>query len=483
MRRVMGAVLAAALQASAADPIFWFVRSGQSLSVGSVGWCSSGSYPPCSSGAAYGSLTIFAPNSMYPPADSQFRTLSGHNYQNASPAIESSATSMCNQYAALSGRICGTADYGWPGAAFGYLAKTETACPNCPYRHSLGTGSVVNTGAVQAKALANAQGRTLYVPGVYFNQGESEMNSSTSAATYGANMVALQAAYETDINAAISQTGRIPLFIRQKSSWAAWGGARSTPTTTGNADGVPTGQLKSCLDHYTDGRIFCVGPDYDTPYTADGVHKPAHAYRGQGGREGAALYRVTVLKQGWRPFHPRSITISGPTINVRFWTPTGAPIQFDTTNIAALPDGHYGLELTDTGGTDPLVTISSVAIVSADTVRITLSGTPAGTVELRYAWTAPNGACPSSCSANGSNYSGPTNGPRGNVADSVGTSWNGDPLTNYALTFRIPGISAAAPYTWTPSDPDLSSVAGAPGPNRGAMVNGKAAAEGKAAIR
>ena len=49
------------------DAIFWFVRYGQSLSVGSVGYCGSTGYPACSSGAAYGSLTLFAPNSTYPP--------------------------------------------------------------------------------------------------------------------------------------------------------------------------------------------------------------------------------------------------------------------------------------------------------------------------------------------------------------------------------------------------------------------------------
>src|SRR4051812_4193245 len=74
------------------EAIFWFVRYGQSLSVGSAGYCGSTGCPACSSGAAYGNLTLFAPNSVYPPADTQFRTLAGHTYQNSPPAIESSAT-------------------------------------------------------------------------------------------------------------------------------------------------------------------------------------------------------------------------------------------------------------------------------------------------------------------------------------------------------------------------------------------------------
>jgi hypothetical protein len=241
------------------------------------------------------------------------------------------------------------------------------------------------------------------------------------------------------------------------------------------------GQLQACLDHYSTGRIFCVQPDYATAYTGDGVHKPAPSYRAQGAREGAALYRVTALKQGWRPFYPRSVSITGSVVTVQFWTPTGAPLDLDTTNIMPLPDGNMGFEFTDTGGSGVTLPNNSVALKpgTTDSVTLTLSGAPAGTFELRYAWTAPNGACPGSCPATGSNYSGPANGPRGNVADTAGVSWAADSLVNYALTFRIEGISAASPYTWAPPDPDLSGAA-EPGSGAASELNGRTRLGGKA---
>ena len=490
MRRLLLAFLlitGAAAQAPA--PVYWIVRYGQSLSIGWAGACGNSGNPACSSGAPYGSLTIFAPNSMYPPSDTQFRTLAGHTYQNSAPAIESSATSMCNQYNVLSGgRICATSDYGWPGAAYASLKK-GAACtiPYCLFDNSVGNGGAApNTGVVQAKAMAAASGSPFYAPAVYYNQGEAEMNGSLAASTYEGYMVQLQSDYQSSINGAIGQTGLIPLFLVQKSSWATWGTPRATPTSTTGADGVAIGQLQACLDHYSDGTIFCVGPDYAHSYGADGVHRPSNGYRDQGGREAKAIYQVSVKGKGWRPFYPRSVSLTGNVITVQFWVPVGS-LAFDTTHIAALPDSNMGFEFTDTGSGKVTLPANSVVLKpgTTDSVTLTLSGTPSATFELRYAWTAPNGVYPLSCSSNGNNFTGPVNGPRGNVADSdLRTSWAGDPLTDYALTFRIPNISAASPYSWAPGEPNLSTVPGVMSPNNGgSSVNGHAAIKGKAVIR
>jgi len=557
-------------------PIFWITRSGQSLSVGSIGYCNSAGYPTCSTGAAYGNLTIFntgaTPLDLYPAGDTQFRTLAGHVYQNSSPAIESSATSMCNQYSVESGRICGTTDYGWPGSAFPPLAKGASSCTSpatCYFANSIGNGPQIpgtastDTGVIQAKALALAQGSPFYAPGVYFNQGENEMDGATTAATYESYMVQLQSDYNTSINAAIGQTGLIPLFLVQKSSWATYtgsGGRSATPTGSGGNDTSPTGQLQSCLDHYADGTIFCVGPDYTTNYVGDGTHKFAPSYRAHGGREGFALDWVTRQHRGWRPFYPKGVTLATNIITVQEWVPpteTGAAgtLVVDTTNIAALADGNYGFEFTDTASTctgSPFICVtlpSNSAALKAgttDSLTLTLSGTPAGTFELRYAWTSPNGACPgvsggaAACAqdtsvtpftpsgsaqaitlvkstdgytvgqkllisetSNSANfvyaqvntfsgsalnftgisfggdglshsdwsvsaalaYTGPLHGARGNLSNGGSTtgSWFGDTLRHYAFSFRIPGISAAAPYTWAPAEPtNLGTIPGPP---------------------
>jgi hypothetical protein len=483
MRRiffVIGALAALETTGAAADPIYWFTRSGQSLSIGSVGYCGSGSYPACSTGASFGNLSL-TPFKSGPPyaggfPGGAFETLHEDECKQSAggatcspPHAESSATSMCNQFATLSGQVCGTANYGWNGASYAALKKGTAE-----YQSSIG-GPGMESGAYQAQQNASAEGRVVYAPGVYFNQGESDGNAT--AAQYEGYMVELQSDYERDLNAALGQHGRVPLFIMQKSNWASATAiaARTTPTNGGGADAMPIGQLQACLDHYSDGKIFCVGPDYATPYGGDGLHKPASAYRTQGGREGAAMYQVTVERRGWRPFYPRSISIAGNVITAQFWVPVGA-LVLDTTNIAPLADGNMGFEFSDTGGSEVTLPENAVALKpgTTDSVTITLSGVPAGTFELRYAWTA---------AATGAAYSGPTKGPRGNVADSAGTSWAGDSLRNYAFTFRIPNISAASPYTWAPPDPDLSSI---PGPSqrtsRGSAVDGKTTLQGKGAL-
>jgi hypothetical protein len=223
-----------------------------------------------------------------------------------------------------------------------------------------------------------------------------------------------------------------------------------TPVTSTGGDGIPVGQLQAALDHYSDGAIVLIGPDYATPYAADGVHKPALSYRTQGGVEGKVLAQVAFSRIPWRPFYPRAVTLSGKRIQVRFWVPY-PPLIFDETSIAPLPDGNKGFEVTDSSSAD--TKIVSVALTSGqtDSVDITLSAPPSGAVELRYAWTA---------GGLGAAFAGPANGPRGNVADSDNrVSWAGDSLRDYALTFRIPGITPGSPYRWEPSDPDLSRIA------------------------
>jgi hypothetical protein len=540
---------------AAGNYIIWIVRYGQSLSVGWAGYCSSTGYANCTSGSAYGSLMMYPSNGLYPWGNTSFTTLVPKTWNGLTPpSLESPATSMCNQYNTATGRVCATDDYGWPGASYAILKKGATSCtggtpgsPNCEFNDAVGNltpnDGITSSGAWGAQQIATGLGKKFYTPAVSYNQGESEMNGSTTYSTYEADMVQLQSDYQTSLNSVLSQTGLVPLFIWQKSSWASaslGGSVRSTPTASTSGDGVPVGQFQACLDHYSDGTIFCFGPDYPYAYGPDGVHKTAVGYRQQGAIEGAALARVTYQHLGWKPFAPRSITVTGQYIDVQFWVPT-LPLVLDTTNVAALPDGNYGFELTDTGAGG--FTISSVALKGAtnDTVRITLSGTPAATetFELRYAWTSPSGHCSTGvCAAasatsnnpdqtgsqtfaipnassgfgagdyiycystanpanymtgtvtsygggtsvslnitaaygstgtsysdwkldSGIGYAGPQNGPRGNVGDSAGNNWNGDSMRNYALTFRIPGISGNAPYSWNPSEPtNLSTIPG-----------------------
>jgi hypothetical protein len=460
--------MAGAMRTTAQDPprespppIYWFVRYGQSLSVGYLGFCGTTGTPPCSTGLP-GNVMLWS--RIFPPAGA-FQPLAERIYQNSPPAVESSATSMCNEYTILSGRLCGTANYGWPGASHASLAKSSAFCAHpCFFDYAVGLNygggggpaplTPTGTGVLQAYQNARERGIPFYVPGVYYNQGETEMNGSTSAETYKGYVTQLQADFQGAINEAIGQSGLVPLFLAQKSSWTVVAPNRATPTTTTGGDGVALGQLQAALEHYSDGTIWLIGPEYPNMYNRS-VHMTAADYRASGGREGKVLDRVTAEGKPWRPFYPRRISISGRVMTVRFWVPY-PPLIFEEAMVAPLPDGNKGFELTDTGGSG--VTIESVSLTpeTSDSITIMLSAEPAGSVELRYAWTA---------AGVGPEYIGAKSGPRGNVADSDGRlSWSGDSLRDYAVTFRIRNLSAAAPYVWEPPDPtNLGTIAGAKG--------------------
>src|SRR5947208_10703603 len=103
-----------------------------------------------------------------------------------------------------------------------------------------------------------------------------------------------------------------------------------------------------------------IGPEYSNSYSRS-VHMTAADYRTSGGREGKVMHQVTVERKPWRPFYPKKITLSGRVLTVQFWTPY-APLRFDETAVAPLPDGNKGFELTDTGGSG--VTITGVSLTA-----------------------------------------------------------------------------------------------------------------------
>ena len=215
--------------------------------------------------------------------------------------------------------------------------------------------------------------------------------------------------FETDIDAMTGQTGTIPLFNTQYSSWTEY-----DPTSP-----IPLAQLRAHVEY--PGKVIVVGPRYAFQYGPDGVHLTNEGYR-QMGEYYARAYRKVVVEHGvWEPLRPQTVTRAGALITVRFLVPK-PPLVFDTT-LATNP-GNLGFEYADDGPGTP--TITSVALAGPDSVTLTLSAVPtAGNRRVRYAYTGVLGA-----------HAGLQTGAHGNLRDSDTTpSQNGYTLYDWCVHF------------------------------------------------
>lgn len=113
------------------------------------------------------------------------------------------------------------------------------------------------------------------------------------------------------------------------------------------------------------------GPMYQAPMvvdSSDNIHSNGI------GRMVLSDMLVDVFSKGvsWKPLQPRQVTSRGRIIDVKFDVPAGA-LAWDTQWIKPAP--NYGFSYRDDGAS---ADIADVAIVSPDTVRITLTATPTG---------------------------------------------------------------------------------------------------------
>jgi hypothetical protein len=234
-----------------------------------------------------------------------------------------------------------------------------------------------------------------------------ESDSLAGSTTYQADIIQWQADYERDVRALTGQTLGIPMFHTQNSQQA---GSR-----------IPLDMLAAHVA--APGKVILVGPKYHLPYS-DGTHLTTPGYQHLG-EDYAKAYRRVVLEGGrWEPVRPKSITRKGAEITIVFHVPA-PPLALDTTLVAATP--HYGFDYVDDatapgapaqGGQSP--TVSSVAVIAPDTVRLTLTAPPTVPGRIRYgiASLAPDG-------------------PRGNLRDSDATrSRFGFDLFNWGVQFE-----------------------------------------------
>ena len=312
--------------------------------------------------------------------------------------VETIGSSMANFITSYStgGYQIAVTKHGVGGALYSGLKKGST-----PFANGMSQVSAINA-AVSGLNTYRAIGVTVI-------HGESDSAAGATSDQYEGYLKEWQKDYQADIQTLTGQTTAIPLFTDQMSSFAGGSGSAA----------IPCAQL-SASENNPD-NIVLVGPKYFLTYS-DGVHLTNSSYRQLGEYYGKVIKKVAVDKEEWKPLSPKQIYRIGNEIYAKFNVPAG-PIQFDTSLVLAKQ--NYGFEYYDAISS---ASISSVSIVSPDTVKITLNTSPTGSNQrLRYAFTGVAGSWAGADQAGSA---------RGNLRDSDDTvSQYGNTLYNWAVHF------------------------------------------------
>jgi hypothetical protein len=265
----------------------------------------------------------------------------------------------------------------------------------------------------RAMNTALGTGRPYEVSAVTNTHGESDEVNGTFA-SYQSYLEAWQRDIETDVKALTRQTTDVPMFIDQMSSHTGYGFSHPR---------IALAQLAAVRANPQ--KIFMVTPKYLFTY-ADSAHMTNVSYRWLGEYQGKVMKRVLLDKEQWLPVMPTRITRQGNIITADFHVPN-PPLVFDTQLVPL--KANYGFEYYNSGTNT--ITIATTTLLDADTVQITLSGTPtSGREELRYAYSGTPNSWPGV---------GRPNSARGNVRDSDLTpSLYGNTLYNWAVHFADP---------------------------------------------
>ncbi len=320
-----------------------------------------------------------------------------------------------------------------PGQAY-TIALTNHGVSSMPYAQlKKGTAPYTNgitqvTNVKNAATLASKISRVVALTSVH---GETDNFNGISGATYEGYLNEWRSDLESDIKAITGQQGKIPLFIDQMSSY--FSSYANTPTSE-----IPIYQLAASENN--PGNIFLVTPKYFFDYS-DRHHLTAASYRWLGEYYGKVIKKVTVDGEAWRPLSPDRITRIGNTIYAKFHVPAGV-LAFDTTIQQAV--ANKGFEYYDSTSS---ASISSVSIISSDTVAIVLDTTPTGANQrLRYAYTGIAGTDAGSHSPGAAG---------GNLRDTDPyPSLHGNTLYNWAVHFDKPIVDDNTPS----QAPDMTSA-------------------------
>lgn len=263
---------------------------------------------------------------------------------------------------------------------------------------------------VDAKAAADAAGKTYAVAAITWIQGEADTSGTlwTRALDYYQRYLVLMTKIR-DTAIGISGQSYLPSVYSYQTGAHSYYGKRYL--------GIAIAQWRASVERPD---IVMASPVYRMPHASDNLHLTAEGSWLLGEYIARAMFWTLVKGQKWRPLEPIDVTWTSTHIDVRYHVPC-KPIQLSTIVCSAATNQGFDVwsngSVYDSGATsndDQLISdaISSVTVLSDDTIRITLN--PSATIPsdavLSYGRGRPGDPA----------KAGPVFGARGNVVDSHG---------------------------------------------------------------
>lgn len=185
-----------------------------------------------------------------------------------------------------------------------------------------GTGPAYAASLYECRAFKHLNGAASFgVTCVLLTHGEADALLSTDPTVYEAQVVSLQANYESDLKGITGQSQSVPMLVTQQSSFPH------------GFQGENVTALSVWLAAVANPKIVLVGPKYQFPYATDTrVHFPD--YRPLG--ELIAKIYLATRTAPWVPLWPTAFARVGTAVTITFHVPT-LPLVFD--GVASPPHG------------------------------------------------------------------------------------------------------------------------------------------------
>ena len=270
------------------------------------------------------------------------------------------------------------------GTLNGFIARFVAAGGTASSRVMLGTASGIGSRRVdqlidetnfykvrnhvaEAKRLATAAGKSYGVTAICWAQGESDIGSgatgNTSFADYYRRYLQLMTNMRQVIVDASGQPFMPYVFSYQTSGHQAY---------NKQVLQVPMAQWRASRELHD---VVMATPSYRLPCGGDNLHLTNEGSWLLGQYVARAMFWTFELGQKWRPLEPIDVIWSSTQIDIKYHVPC-KPIQISTAICTAVTNG--GFDIWTASNTLISNAISSVAVLSDDTIRITLN--PAATI-------------------------------------------------------------------------------------------------------
>ena len=218
------------------------------------------------------------------------------------------------------------------------------------------------------RTVAHGLNKSIAPRAVTWSQGETDYSLSTSGATYYTALQTLLA----DINAHVASVygaGRSMVMIMDQVNGHATYGHANDPY-------IALKQLEAARN-LTGFYMAC--PTYIFPRSS-GVHHTAAGSKWLGAYFGRAYEKICVRRETWEPLWPIATEYAGQAAYVTFNMPEGGKLEWDTTQYAAQLNKGFSA----VNGSGVAHSITSVDIVSTDTVRIESASAFSPTHKVRF---------------------------------------------------------------------------------------------------